>query len=61
MTDIAMCSGIGCNISYMCYRHNAKPDNVLQSYFVEPPIKDGECNEFWDYKPIRNGADNATV
>lgn len=50
MADITMCSGVGCDISHKCYRHIAKPDKMLQSYFAEPPIKNGECDMFWEIK-----------
>lgn len=54
MADITMCSGVGCPISYDCYRHNAKPDPMWQSYFAEPPYNDGKCEEFWEEKQAIN-------
>lgn len=47
MSDITMCNGKGCPISYKCYRHNAKATPFWQSYFVEAPYKNGECKEYW--------------
>jgi hypothetical protein len=49
MTDISMCSGLGCDMKHDCYRHTAKRSN-WQSWFSVVPIKDGNCNMFWDNK-----------
>jgi len=46
MPDITMCAGTGCPAKDQCYRHTAKAD-TYQSYFVEPPIKDGKCDMYW--------------
>jgi hypothetical protein len=46
MPDIAMCRGIDCPFKDKCYRHTAKPDKY-QSYFANPPIKDGRCDYYW--------------
>ena len=46
MPDIAMCSGEECPFKEKCYRFTAKPSEY-QSYFVEPPIKDGKCDHYW--------------
>jgi hypothetical protein len=49
MSDITMCSGLGCDLKHECYRHTAnKP--YLQSFFIIPPIKDGDCDMFWSNK-----------
>jgi hypothetical protein len=45
--DISKCSGKDCPIKENCYRFTAKSDDVYQSYFVEPPIKDGKCEMYW--------------
>ena len=45
--DIAMCKGTDCPMKQNCYRHTAKADEY-QSYFSIPPIKDGQCEYFWD-------------
>ena len=47
MPDITMCSGEGCPVKEFCYRFTAKPNEYRQSYFVEPPIKDGKCDHYW--------------
>lgn len=47
--DICMCYGTNCNLKNECYRYLAKPDEY-QSYFAEPPIKDGKCERFWKIK-----------
>lgn len=46
MPDIAMCSGDGCPLKEKCYRFTAKPSEY-QSYFADPPIKDGKCDHYW--------------
>jgi hypothetical protein len=45
--DITMCKGTDCPLKENCYRFTAKSDDVYQSYFVDPPIKDGKCDMFW--------------
>lgn len=47
MPDIAKCTGEGCPKKESCYRFTSKP-SMRQSYFVTPPIKDGECNSYWE-------------
>lgn len=42
-----MCSGAGCPAKEKCYRAMATPDDLWQSYFVNPPIKDGKCEHYW--------------
>ena len=49
--DITMCPGTDCPLKETCYRYTAKPTQFSQSYFVDPPIKDGECDYFWDNGP----------
>lgn len=46
MADITKCSGLGCPHKESCYRYTAKADD-LQSYFMEPPIKDNKCDLYW--------------
>jgi hypothetical protein len=48
MPDITMCEGKGCELRSTCYRYTAEPSKYRQSYFIEPPIKDGECDEYWE-------------
>lgn len=46
MTDIAKCRGDECPMKESCYRFTA-PSSEYQSYFVNPPIKDGKCDMYW--------------
>jgi hypothetical protein len=46
MSDITKCSGEGCPAKDTCYRFTA-PSGMLQSFFVTPPIEDGECEMYW--------------
>jgi len=43
MPDITMCSGANCPLKDECYRYTAEPSKFKQSYFMNPPIKDGKC------------------
>ena len=45
--DITMCKGTDCPYKETCYRYTAKPCEYWQSYFIEPPIKDGKCEMYW--------------
>jgi hypothetical protein len=47
MADITKCKGTDCPLKENCYRFTAKSNDVYQSYFVDPPIKDGKCDMFW--------------
>jgi hypothetical protein len=47
MTDITKCEGTNCPVKQSCYRYTAKVNEHRQSYFTEPPIKDGECEMYW--------------
>ena len=49
MSDITMCSGIGCDLKNDCYRFTATR-GFWQSWFSVVPIKDGNCEMFWDNK-----------
>ena len=51
MADISMCSGENCPSKDKCYRHTA-PQSDYQTWFTNPPIKDGEefCEYFWNNK-----------
>ena len=46
MTDITKCKGDGCPIKDNCYRYIAS-SSEMQSYFLEIPYKDGDCDMFW--------------
>ncbi len=45
--DITMCDGQGCDLKTTCYRYTATPNEYMQSYFTETPIKNGECEHYW--------------
>lgn len=45
--DITMCTGEGCPAKEECLRYTAKANELRQSYFLEPPIKDGKCEMYW--------------
>jgi hypothetical protein len=45
--DITMCKGTNCPAKESCYRFTAIPNEFRQSYFMEPPIKDGKCDYYW--------------
>ena len=52
MPDITMCKGTDCPLKDNCYRHNAKPSEFRQSYFVNAPLivehdKSISCDYFW--------------
>ena len=66
MSDITKCKGIDCNLKTMCHRYTAE-ESEYQSYFSEPPFKDGECDMFFgnaqkqlldQLKNIVNGKEN---
>ena len=46
MSDITKCSGFNCPLKDNCKRYKAI-DGMWQSYFTEPPYKDGKCDMFW--------------
>ena len=43
-----MCEGKDCPIKETCYRYKATPSEFRQSYFIEAPYKDGECEYYWE-------------
>jgi len=45
--DITKCSGENCPMKESCYRFTAEAGQ-MQSYFIEPPIKDGKCEYYWE-------------
>lgn len=47
MPDITMCNGENCELASTCYRYKAEP-GFGQSYFMEAPIKDGQCDYYWE-------------
>jgi hypothetical protein len=52
MPDISMCMGKDHELCNTCYRKNAEASPYMQSYFVDPPIKDDStCEMYWkDYE-----------
>ena len=42
-----MCMGTNCPQKEACYRFTAKPNQYRQSYFIEPPLKEGKCEMYW--------------
>jgi hypothetical protein len=46
MADITKCKGDGCHVKGTCYRFTAMA-GMRQSFFVQSPIKDGECEMYW--------------
>jgi hypothetical protein len=51
MPDITMCMGNDCPIKETCYRYKAKP-NDYQSYFMEAPYKNEECEHYWQMEEV---------
>lgn len=56
MPDISMCSGGDCSFKENCYRYKAKADKYWQSYFLNPPFNNNDCQYYWpiieDKKPV---------
>ena len=53
MADITKCSGMWCDKKDNCFRFLAK-ESKYQSFFMKTPIKDGECEMFWDVQEIKS-------
>jgi hypothetical protein len=51
MPDITMCNGQGCELKSTCYRYKAEP-SLRQSYFVESPIEDEQCDYYWEVQEV---------
>jgi hypothetical protein len=47
MTDIAKCTGEGCALKETCYRFTATT-GMYQSFFFGVPIKNGNCEYYWN-------------
>jgi hypothetical protein len=54
MPDITMCEGKDCPLKETCYRYLADPSRYRQSYFMEPPFKDKECEHYWNIKNTKS-------
>jgi hypothetical protein len=52
MPDITKCKGDGCPLKELCYRYTSVASEY-QSYFMTPPIKDGECEHYWEDKTFK--------
>jgi len=50
MADITMCNGGNCPLRNDCHRYTANKSEYSQSYFVDPPYIDDECDMFWSIK-----------
>ena len=48
--DITMCKGTNCPLNESCYRYTANANELYQSYFADPPFKDGKCEMYWGQK-----------
>lgn len=48
MADITMCEGTDCPLKDKCYRYLAPKNPYRQSYFVNAPIKNSNCDYYWE-------------
>ncbi len=46
MADLTKCKGDNCPLKETCKRYTSEA-SLYQSWFVEPPIKDGKCTMYW--------------
>jgi hypothetical protein len=51
--DGTKCSGEYCEVKDACYRYTAESSKYMQSWFFGTPIKDGECDMFWNNKKFK--------
>jgi hypothetical protein len=51
--DGTKCSGEYCKVKDACYRYTAESSKYMQSWFFDTPIKDGECDMFWNNKKFK--------
>ena len=49
-----MCNGKNCDLASTCYRYKAEPSKYRQSYFVDAPIEDGQCDYYWEVNDGKN-------
>lgn len=49
MADITKCKDEHCPLKKTCYRYTAK-EGFFQSYFLESPRIDQECDYYWEDK-----------
>jgi len=57
MPDITKCLGEGCQKKYSCFRYSANA-NIYQSYFIETPTKNNECEYFIHIERFNKWKDN---
>jgi len=43
-----MCKGAKCPIKDTCFRYKATPNEFYQSWFINPPIENNKCSQFWE-------------
>jgi len=48
MADITMCMGSGCRARNHCYRFTATPDKYRQSWFVQVPGNNKQCEYYYE-------------
>ena len=48
MPDISMCENKNCHLANNCWRFNATPDRVAQSYADFEPDDEGNCDFYID-------------
>jgi hypothetical protein len=48
--DFTMCKGDDCPLKNKCRRYTEEPNLDYQSYFVDPPYIDDECDMFFGDK-----------
>lgn len=48
MADITMCMGSGCRARNHCYRFTATPDEYRQSWFVQVPGNNKQCEYYYE-------------
>jgi len=54
MSDTQMCKDEDCPLRIDCYRFNATPDSLGQSYFMESPREDKKCEYHLIRKPVKS-------
>lgn len=54
MPDITMCDGVDCKAKEMCVRFMSTPGK-RQSWFIEVPGKDKECEYYVPVKKVKTG------
>ena len=60
MPDITMCVGKFCPLKETCYRYLASP-NEYQSYFLEAPYKNNDCEHYWKINKLNSLKNNKKI